>query len=167
MVSSCRRPSIGNTKPEVIIMSTSQIGSGRTVDDGGRADNHRRHAYRLFFAATAMLGISVFLPWASVAGIISTHMTAPGVVVVLALTGAYATIGHRVLNARDSRAAVVAAWVANVVTCLVIVAVYVALGKTEGIVEPAIGLLVASLGAMLAVGATVFLHRARKAVTAR
>jgi hypothetical protein len=143
-------------------MSTSQLGSERTVVDGVRAHDHRRHAYRLFFAAAALLGVSVFLPWASVVGLVSLHLPARGIGVMLAFAGVYARIGRRVFVGRESRAAIAGAWVVNVLNCLGIAGVYMELGKTEGIVEPAIGVVVASLGALLAVAATVFLHRARK-----
>jgi hypothetical protein len=142
-------------------MSTSQVDQRRISDSIGAINGYRRHSSRLFYTAGAALGISVFLPWASIAGIVSSHISGVGVAVMLLFAAAHATIGYRVQFGHNSRALCGGAWILNVVVGFVVFAVYYVLGKTEGIVEPTVGIFVASVGALVGIAATIMLHMTR------
>jgi len=142
-------------------MSTSHVDEQQVGDSVGSIGKRRRNSSRLFFAAGAALGISVFLPWASIAGIVSSHMSGTGVAVMLLFAAAYGAIGSRAQSGHDSRALCAGAWSLNLVVGLVVFAVYHVLGKTEGIVAPAVGVFVASLGALVGIAATIMLHMTR------
>lgn len=121
---------------------------------------------RMFYGTAIALGASVFLPWASVLSLASVHPSGGAIVFLLVFTGLYAGTGYTVQTRRAGRALVVGAWVLNALLVINVFAVFNAVGQGDGMVSPAAGLYVATIGAVAAICGTVQLHRSRAHATA-
>lgn len=136
-------------------------GSDPTPPPAEQSDRRHVSSYRIFYAAAGALALSMFLPWVTVLGFVSIHLSGFEVVYLLAFTAVYAGEGYFVQTGRVTSTLMTAAWVVNAWMVLNVIVIFSEFGKGDGLVTPGAGVYVASLGVIAAIVATVQLHRSR------
>jgi hypothetical protein len=125
-------------------------------------ERRRVSSVRVFYAAAVALALSIFLPWVTVLGFVSVHLSGGGVVYLLAFTAVYAGEGYLVQQRRVTGTLMTAAWAVDAWMILNVVGLFHELGKGAGLVTPAAGVYVASVGVIAGIFATVQLQRSRR-----
>jgi hypothetical protein len=128
----------------------------------GELKRRRIKISRTFYGAAAALAISIFLPWATVLGVVDVHLSGGDVVYLLAFAAVYAVEGYLVHHDRVTRTMLIGAWVVNAWMSINVFAIFSALGNAGGAASPALGTYAASLGVLAAIVATVQLQRSRR-----
>ena len=73
-------------------------GSYPSVPPGDQLERRRVLSVRIFYGAAIALALSIFLPWVTVLGVVSVHLSGFEVVYLLAFASVYAREGYLVLN---------------------------------------------------------------------
>lgn len=141
-------------------ISTPPRGDGSTGDP----DRRRTTSAYLFYGSALSLILSTMCPWVTALGI-SGHVNGGGAVVLIVFAGIYARQAYRTRRNRVTRTlAFAAAWVVNTLMVLLMVGMFVILGRdSTGLVSPGAGLYLAILATASAIFATVQLHRSEPA----
>jgi hypothetical protein len=123
-----------------------------------RASGRTRNAgYWISGGGLAVL-LSAFLPWASMDGIVASHPTGGGVLMLLAIGGLFAYLGGRILQDRLSRNVNIALWVLSGVDIILTLALFATMSRVDSQgsgVTPAIGFYVGIGGLVASVAGTV------------
>jgi hypothetical protein len=125
-------------------------------------ERRRASSVRIFYGAAIALALSLFLPWVSVLGLVSVHLSGFEVVYLLAFAAVYAGAAYLVQHDRVTSTFMIAAWVVNAWMIVNVFVIFDEFGKGGGLVTPGAGVYVASIGVLAAIVATFQLHRSRK-----
>jgi hypothetical protein len=125
-------------------------------------ERRRVSSARVFYMSAVALALSIFLPWVTVLGFVSVHLSGVEVVYLLAFTAVYTGLGYLVQQRRVTGALLGAAWAVNSWMILNVIVIFDEFGHGAGLVTPGAGVYVASLGVIAGIFATVQLQRSRR-----
>lgn len=129
------------------------------------ATGRRRRAGYFVCGGGGGIGISVLLPWVSVAGIASANLSGGGVVVLLALGAGLAYLGTRILKDRITKTTMIVLWVLAAIDLLLILILFAEVGRADGesggLATPAAGFFIAVVGLIAATVGTIMVQTTR------
>jgi hypothetical protein len=114
------------------------------------------------------VALSAFLPWVSLLGVASVHLSGGALVLVLAAGAVLAYCGGRVLKDRTTRLLMIALWILAALDSLMVVFLFGAqrdiTNSSEGLASPGVGLYVAIAGLIATVIGTTLLQTTRRRI---
>jgi hypothetical protein len=124
-------------------------------------ERRRVASVRMFCGASAMLVVSIFLPWATVLSVYDVHLGGGASAYLLFLASIYAGEAYLVHTRRVTALVTLASWLFGAWTVINVFAIFKSLGNGQGLVTPGAGVYVASIGVVVAIVATIQMHRSR------
>jgi hypothetical protein len=124
-------------------------------------ERRRVASARMFCGASAMLVLSVFLPWATVLSVYNVHVSGGASAYLFFLASIHAGEAYLVHTRRVTLMTTVASWLFGAWTLVNVFAIFKSLGEGQGLITPGAGVYVASIGVVVAIAATIQMHRSR------
>jgi hypothetical protein len=124
-------------------------------------DRRRVASARMFCGAAGMLVLSIFLPWATVLSVYNVHLSGGASAYLFFLASIYAGEAYVVHTRRVTAMTTLASWLFGAWTVINVFAIFNSLGDGQGLITLGAGVYVASIGVLVAILATIQMHRSR------
>jgi len=149
------------TSPPDQDLATRYGPSTRVAPTREQLERRRVASTRMFCAAAGILVLSIFLPWATVLSVYNVHLSGGASAYVFFLASVYAAEAYLVHTRRVTAVTTLASWFFGAWTIINVFAIFKSLGDGEGLIAPGAGVYAASIAVVVAIAATIQMHRSR------